>query len=53
MEYYKKYIKEHNRTELLKQRMIADQQLTLTFHLDEPQKNTQELYEINYNKYMT
>jgi len=35
-DYFTKYIKEHNRAELLRQRTLADEKLTITYHLEAP-----------------
>lgn len=35
-DYFTKYIKEHNRVELLRQRTLADEKLTITYHLEAP-----------------
>ncbi len=51
-DYFTKYIKEPNRVELLRQRTLADQKLTITYHLDAPQLHAQDLYQLNFAKYM-
>ncbi len=43
-EYYQKYIKESNRSEYMEKKNKAESKLTITYHLDAPQINIEELY---------